>query len=89
MSSKKNNNSFKNEYFPSISPLSSEKSPIFSLNLLLTAHKKYYKNKNKNRIILFIIFIILITFGLVIFLHWKNIINIPFLPASTKQHPEK
>ena len=90
MSHKKNDtilNTFKNEFFPSPSSLSNEKSPIFSYNSLLKAHKKIYKNKNKNRIILFIILILIL--GVIYFLHWKDIINLPFLPPSTKQHPEK
>ena len=33
--------------------------------------------------------IVLLLLGVIFFLHWKDIINIPFLPESTKQHPKK
>ena len=57
-------------------PSSLNYSPIFAYRRLLTRNEK---------IGMFILFL-LVVLGVVFILHWKDIINIPFLPPSTKQH---
>lgn len=59
-------------------PSSVNNSPIFAYTRLLTRNEK---------IGIFILFL-LVVLGVVFILHWKDIINIPFLPPSTKQHPK-
>ena len=48
-------------------------------------YKRLLSRKEKGQIIVLIVLLVL---GFVFLLHWKDIINIPFLPESTKQHPK-
>ena len=59
-------------------PSSLPYNPIFKYKRLLS--------RNEKIVIAFLILILIL--GVIYFLHWKDIINIPFLPPSTKQHPE-
>lgn len=59
-------------------PSSLPYNPIYEYTRLLTRNEK---------IGIFILFL-LVVLGVVFILHWKDIINIPFLPPSTKQHPK-
>ena len=60
-------------------PSSIPYSPIFKYTRLLTRNEKIGIS----------VLSLIIILGIVFFLHWKDIINLPFLPPSTKQHPEK
>lgn len=61
---------------PNNSTSSNNNSPFMKYQRLLTRNEKLGIG----------ILILILILSVVFFLHWKNIINIPFLPASTKQH---